>query len=92
LFGDPRLSITAKRFLETAARNRREVVLTSISLAEVVYLVHKNRLPATAFEDLTTAIHNPNHVVEAAALTTGVAAAMRLVLSCYAEDLVSTSP
>jgi PIN domain nuclease of toxin-antitoxin system len=50
-----------------------------ISLAEVVYLVEKNRLPATSFEDLTTAIHNPNHVLEEAALTGGVVAAMRLV-------------
>jgi PIN domain nuclease of toxin-antitoxin system len=79
LFGDPRLSTTAKRFFETAARERRKIVLASISLAEVVYLVEKNRLPATAFEDLTTAIRNPNHVLEEAALTSGVAAAMRLV-------------
>ena len=79
LFGDPRLSTTAKSFFETAARERRKIALAPISLAEVVYLVEKNRLPATAFDDLTAALRNPNHVLEEAPFTSDVVAAMRQV-------------
>jgi len=79
LFGDPRLSTAAKGFLEAAARQRRKIALAPISLAEVVYLVEKNRLPATAFNDLTAVLRNPNHVLEEAPFTSDVVAAMRQV-------------
>ncbi|HEX3743755.1 MAG TPA: PIN domain-containing protein [Bryobacteraceae bacterium] len=53
LFGDPRLSPRAKDFIDAAAANARSVEISPISLAEVLYLVEKkNRLPASAFEDL----------------------------------------
>ena len=79
LFGDPSLSTTAKSFFESAARERRKIALAPISLAETVYLVEKNRLPAPAFDDLTAALRNPNHVLEEAPFTSDVVAAMRQV-------------
>ena len=45
LFGDPRLSAAAKHFFEMAAASRNKILLAPISLAEVVYLMEKNRLP-----------------------------------------------
>ena len=86
-FGDPRLSMTAKSFFETAARERRKIALAPISLAEAVYLVEKNRLPATAFDDLTAALRNPNHVLEEAPFTSDVVAAMRQVPRDAAPDM-----
>jgi predicted nucleic acid-binding protein len=41
LFGDARLSPTAKDFFDKAAAARQKIVLTPISLAEVVYLIEK---------------------------------------------------
>jgi len=79
LFGDPRLSTPAKNCFETAATERRKIALAPISLAEVVYLVEKNRLPATAFDDLIAALRNPNHVLEEAPFTSDVVSAMRQV-------------
>ncbi len=52
LFGDPRLSATAKDFLLQAAAAHHKIALSAISLAEVLYLVEKNRLPVAAFDDL----------------------------------------
>lgn len=75
----PRLSGTAKAFFEKAAVSRRKIVLSPISLAEAVYLGEKNRLPASAFDDLRNALSNPNHILDEAPLTAGVMSAMRLV-------------
>jgi PIN domain nuclease of toxin-antitoxin system len=79
LSGDPRLSATAKQFFDQAAIARKKIVLSPISLAEVVYLIEKNRLPASAFDDLKTALKNPNHVLQEAPFTTEVVDAMRQV-------------
>ena len=79
LFGDPRLSATAKRFFERAADERLKIALAPISLAETVYLVEKRRLPASAFEDLRAALADPDNILEEAPFTGNVVAAMRLV-------------
>jgi PIN domain nuclease of toxin-antitoxin system len=79
LAGDPRLSGVAKEFFERAAAARKKIVLSPISLAEVVYLVEKKRLPASAFDDLKAALKNPNHVLEEAPFTAEVVDAMRQV-------------
>jgi PIN domain nuclease of toxin-antitoxin system len=42
LFGDPRLSVPAKAAFDTAASSRRKILLSVISLVEVVYFVEKN--------------------------------------------------
>ena len=77
LFGDPRLSTAAKSVFDLAAKGRKKIALAPISLAEIVYLVEKRRLPVTAFDDLRAALGNPNHVLEEAVFTGDVIAFMR---------------
>jgi PIN domain nuclease of toxin-antitoxin system len=72
LYGDRRLSQSAKDFFNRAAGARLKIALSPISLAEVVYLVEKNRLPDSAFADLQAALNNPNHVLHEAPLTVAV--------------------
>ncbi|MEP6716533.1 MAG: type II toxin-antitoxin system VapC family toxin [Terriglobia bacterium] len=79
LFGDLRLSTTAKKFFDTAAEQGRKVALSPISLVEIVYLVEKKRLPAGSFENLTEALKDPGHILEEGPFTSGVAAAMRQI-------------
>jgi PIN domain nuclease of toxin-antitoxin system len=79
LFGDPRLSPAAKDFFDKASAARRTIVITPISLAEVVYLIEKNRLPAWAFDDLRIALNNPNHIFEEASFTAAVVDVMRQI-------------
>ncbi len=43
LFGDARISRSAKTFIDEAADSGRKVVLSVISLAEIIYLIEKNR-------------------------------------------------
>ena len=87
LFGDRRLSATAKASFDTAADARRKVALSSISLAEVVYLVEKSRLPASAYDDLRAALANPNHVLQEAAFTAEVVEAMRQISRTDVPDM-----
>jgi PIN domain nuclease of toxin-antitoxin system len=79
LFDDVRLSPPARNFFDRAAAARHTIVLAPISLAEVVYLIEKNRLPASAFDDLRKALGNPNHVLEEGPFTADVVAAMRQI-------------
>jgi len=48
LFGDSKLSNTAASFISEAATARQKIAISSITLAELVYLVEKNRLPLSA--------------------------------------------
>jgi len=79
LFGDARLSVRAKEFIDQAAAARRSIEISPISLAEVIYLIEKNRLPASAFDDLRNALDNPNHLFKEAPLTGDVVKTMRQV-------------
>ncbi len=40
--------------------------MSSISLAEIVYLIEKNRLPLSAYDDLKLAMTDPRHVLKEA--------------------------
>ncbi|MEJ7609114.1 MAG: PIN domain-containing protein [Bryobacteraceae bacterium] len=85
--GDARLSASAKEFFYSAAATRRKIALSSISLAEVVYLVEKSRLPASAYDDLKQALANPNHVLEEATFNAEVVEAMRQVSRADVPDM-----
>jgi PIN domain nuclease of toxin-antitoxin system len=87
LFGDHRLSATAKDFFEKTAVARRKIVLSPISLAEVVYLVEKGRLPGSAFDDLRGALSNPNHVLAEAPFTAEIVEAMRQISRGAVPDM-----
>jgi PIN domain nuclease of toxin-antitoxin system len=56
LFDDKRLSITASGFIDDAASTGGRIVVSAISLAEIVYLVEKNRLPPNAYAELKAAV------------------------------------
>jgi PIN domain nuclease of toxin-antitoxin system len=76
-----------KIFLIRQPKPRRKIVLSPISLAEVVYLVEKKRLPASAFGDLKGALSNPNHVLEEAPFTAEVVEAMRKIARDDVPDM-----
>jgi PIN domain nuclease of toxin-antitoxin system len=49
LFDAERLSVPAGDFIDQAAAVRRRIVVSAISLAEIVHLIEKSRLPANAY-------------------------------------------
>jgi len=42
LFGDSRLSDTAKKYIDQASSRREQIGISSITLAEVLYLASRN--------------------------------------------------
>ena len=55
LLKNPLLSAAARSFMDGAAAAGNDIVLSPISLAEIVYLTEKNRLPVSAYEELRKA-------------------------------------
>ena len=87
LFGDAKLSRTAGELIQSAALARRKIALSAISLAEVIYLVEKSRLPASAYDELAKAVADPEHVFTEAPLTTAIVESMRHVTRSEVPDL-----
>ena len=87
LFGDLRLSARAKEFIDQAAASRRSIEVSPISLAEIVYLVEKSRISASALDDLRSALENPNHVFKEAPFTKDVVNFMRQVSRDEVPDM-----
>ena len=79
LLQNPRLSTRARAFMDGAASAGHTIGLSPISLAEIVYLVEKDRLSASAYHDLKTALLNHEYVIEEAPFTAEVVEAMRTV-------------
>jgi PIN domain nuclease of toxin-antitoxin system len=87
LFGDARLSTEAATFINEAANARQKIAISSITLAEIVYLVEKNRLPHAAYEELTQAFTDPEHVFAEAMFSAAIVESMRRVPRTEVPDL-----
>src|SRR5258708_3170776 len=79
LFADARISVAAKGFINEASASRQKIAVSSISLAELVYLTEKNRLPTLAYEAVTEALEDPDHVFTEAVLSAAIVRSMRSV-------------
>jgi PIN domain nuclease of toxin-antitoxin system len=87
LFDDERLSAPAGDFIDRAAKMPRRIVVSAISLAEIVYLIEKNRLPANAYADLRNALADPDHVLKESPFTVEIVDAMRKVPRATLPDM-----
>jgi PIN domain nuclease of toxin-antitoxin system len=87
LFGDSRLSLAARIFIDQASRSGRKVVLSVISLAEILYLVEKGRLPAAAYDKLREVLRIVDYVIDEVSLTAGIIDAMRQVSRIEVPDM-----
>ena len=63
VYNDPRLSASVRRLFDDTGRTGDQIGLSSISLAEVVYLVEKGRVPPEAFGELTRLLDDPDSVL-----------------------------
>lgn len=87
LMKNQRLSATARSFMDDAAAAGHEIAQSPISLAEIVYLVEKGRLPISAYEDLRTALIDPDYVIDEAPFNAGVVEALRQVSRAEVPDM-----
>ena len=87
LYDDPRLSLAAGTFIDKAAMARHKIAVSSISLAEVVFLVEKSRLKPSVYEDFKQALADPEHVFCEATFNASVVESMRTVLRAEVPDM-----
>jgi PIN domain nuclease of toxin-antitoxin system len=79
LYGDQRLSSTAKEFIEGAVKNGNQVGVSAITLAEIVYLIEKDKIAKDAFERLMSALESPDSVLVETPFTGQIAQKMLLI-------------
>lgn len=76
LFSDSRLGKGASAFIEQTMVNGDHIGVSAISLAEMVYLVEKRRIPDNSLSDLHAAIADSKSVLQLIALDDAVAMQM----------------
>lgn len=72
LFSDPRLGRAASAFINATIINGDHIGLSAISLAEMVYLIEKGRIPAHTLDDVLAAIADPKAVLQQVPLDDGI--------------------
>jgi PIN domain nuclease of toxin-antitoxin system len=88
LNADARLSDRAKQFLDEAGRRGVPVLISSISLVEIVYLCEKGRIPPESLTRLEEALRMQDSALRVADLTMAVA----LVVGRVPRDEVPEMP
>jgi PIN domain nuclease of toxin-antitoxin system len=87
LLDNPLISATARRFIDDAATAGNDIALSPVSLAEIVYLTEKNRLPVSAYEKLKKALADHEYVIEEAPFNAEIVEAMRQVPRVDVPDM-----
>ncbi|HLJ88286.1 MAG TPA: PIN domain-containing protein [Candidatus Angelobacter sp.] len=76
LFSDNRLGRDASVFIDNAVAHGEHIGISAISVAEMVYLIEKGRIPANALKDLHTVSADPKAVLQYVPLDENVAMKM----------------
>ncbi|HLJ29749.1 MAG TPA: PIN domain-containing protein [Candidatus Angelobacter sp.] len=78
LFSDSRLGAAASAFIDNAISNGDHIGASAISVAEMIYLIEKGRIPANAFKDLHAATADPKAVLQHVPLHENIAMKMKM--------------
>lgn len=87
LYDDARLSPTARTWIEDAAAAGEQTALSSITLAEMVYLIEKGRIDAAALTRLMAELDAADAVLIEVPFDRHVAQAMGRVARAQVPDL-----
>ena len=87
LYDDPRLSETAFNALDATDQGGNQIAITSVTLAEIVYLIEKNKIPHLAFERVVAALEHPSASLVEIPFDRNIARAMRQIDRNQVPDL-----
>lgn len=87
LYNDSRLSPTAGALLDATEAAGDQIAISSIVLAEVVYLIEKGRIDRNAFERILAALHQIDATLIEIPLDQFVVQAMRRIDRAQVPDL-----
>ena len=87
LYNDPRLSNTAQALLDQIDATNDQVAISSIALAEVVYLIEKGRIATDAFERILAALTHADTTLVEIPIDSLVVQAMRQIDRVHVPEL-----
>jgi PIN domain nuclease of toxin-antitoxin system len=87
IFADPRLSVTARNIIEQVAAQGNQVAFSSITLAEIVYLIERGRIDVTTLDRLLEALEGDNALLVEIPFDRHIAQALRQVDRGQIPDL-----
>jgi len=76
IFGDTRISAKAQKTIDEAARNGRYVGISTMTLAEIVYLNEKKRIASDTLSRLITLLRDPENVLTEIPIDSGIVESM----------------
>ena len=76
LFSDPRLGKAASAFIDDTIQKGDHIAVSAVSIVEMIYLIEKSRIPATALDDLHAATADPKAVLRCVPLNEEIATRM----------------
>lgn len=86
LYNDTRLSITATNLMDTIDKANDQIAISSITLAEIVYLVEKGKIHITSFERVVAALAQVNATLVEIPFDRSVADTMRKIERSQVPD------
>lgn len=87
IFGDTRLSLIARNLIAQIAADGDRVAFSSITLAEIVYLSERGRIPLDTFDRLLEAVDRNDAVLAEAPFDRNIAQTLQLVNRTQVPDL-----
>lgn len=87
LYSDPRLSTTAGTLMDATDAAGDQIAISAIVLAEVVYLIEKNRIDAAALDRILAALNRKDSTLVEIPLDRWIIQAMRRIDRAQVPDL-----
>ena len=87
LYDDPRLSIAAKELMDAIDAAGDQIAVSSIALAEMIYLTERGRIAAEALERVLTALDKPDATLVNVPFDRTIAERMRQVERSQVPEL-----
>lgn len=87
VFSDPRLGRAASAFVDGTAGNGDHIGVSAISVAEMVYLAEKGRIPVTALTEVQSAVADAKAVLKCVPVDHDVAMNMSAISREEVPDL-----
>ncbi len=79
IYASPKISRTAKLFIDNAASERLYIGVSAITLAEIVYLIEKQRISRDVYDMLVQKLDDPQNVMTELQVNSEIIRFMRLI-------------
>lgn len=86
LYNDARLSNTASGVMDSAGQNSEQIAISSITLAEIIYLIEKGKIATVAFERMIGVLEQANSRLVEIPFNYAIADAMRQIARAQVPD------